>query len=99
MSGFNMKHALGNRTQRHASGAYSHVSRSPTLKNICMTDLHHGITHLAEKGTRPRSVKQQQFESAYLFGAVFPTTMMIHVKSLLLMLLPIMLCRLEYIDG
>ncbi len=26
----------------------------------------------AEKGTRPRVVKQQQFESAYLFGAVCP---------------------------
>ena len=28
----------------------------------------------AEKGTRPRAVKQQQFESAYLFGAVCPAT-------------------------
>lgn len=27
-----------------------------------------------EKGTRPRAVKQQQFESAYLCGAVCPTT-------------------------
>jgi len=25
---------------------------------------------LAEKGTRPRAVKQQQFEYAYLFGSV-----------------------------
>ncbi|MCL1164461.1 IS630 family transposase, partial [Shewanella chilikensis] len=28
----------------------------------------------AKKGTRPRVVKQQQFESAYLFGAVCPAT-------------------------
>ena len=28
----------------------------------------------AEKGTRPRAVKQQQFEYAYLFGAVCPAT-------------------------
>ncbi|BDQ65599.1 hypothetical protein NUITMVS2_14110 [Shewanella xiamenensis] len=28
----------------------------------------------AEKGTRPRAVKQQQFESAYLYGAVCPAT-------------------------
>jgi len=28
----------------------------------------------AEKGTRPRAVKQQQFEYAYLFGAVCPST-------------------------
>jgi len=28
----------------------------------------------AGKGTRPRSVKQQQFEYAYLFGAVCPST-------------------------
>nr|WP_194868968.1 IS630 family transposase [Pseudoalteromonas sp. PPB1] len=28
----------------------------------------------AEKGSRPRVVKQQQFEYAYLFGAVCPTT-------------------------
>ena len=28
----------------------------------------------AEKGTRPRVVKQQQFTSAYLFGAVCPKT-------------------------
>jgi hypothetical protein len=26
----------------------------------------------AEKGTRPRVVRQQQFESAYIFGAVCP---------------------------
>lgn len=32
------------------------------------------IRLLAEKGTRPRAVKQQQFEYAYLFGAVFPPT-------------------------
>lgn len=32
-------------------------------------------THLwAEKGTRPRAVRQQQFEYAYLFGAVCPST-------------------------
>ncbi len=29
---------------------------------------------VAEKGTRPRAVKQQQFEYAYLFGAVCPAT-------------------------
>jgi transposase len=28
----------------------------------------------AEKGTRPRAVRQQQFEYAYLFGAVCPST-------------------------
>jgi transposase len=28
----------------------------------------------AEKGSRPRAVKQQQFEYAYLFGAVCPAT-------------------------
>ena len=28
----------------------------------------------AEKGTRPRAVKQQQFQYAYLFGAVCPAT-------------------------
>ena len=28
----------------------------------------------AEKGTRPRVVKQQQFEYGYLFGAVCPKT-------------------------
>mgnify|MGYP003571697318 CR=1 FL=1 len=28
----------------------------------------------AEKGTRPRTVKQQQFEYAYLFGAICPAT-------------------------
>lgn len=28
----------------------------------------------AERGTRPSAVKQQQFESAYLFGAVCPAT-------------------------
>jgi transposase len=28
----------------------------------------------AKKGTRPRAVKQQQFEYAYLFGAVCPAT-------------------------
>ena len=28
----------------------------------------------AVKGTRPRAVKQQQFEYAYLFGAVCPAT-------------------------
>lgn len=28
----------------------------------------------AEKGTRPRAVKQQQFEHAYLYGAVCPAT-------------------------
>ncbi|MBA6295644.1 transposase, partial [Colwellia sp. MB02u-9] len=28
----------------------------------------------ATKGTRPRAVKQQQFEYAYLFGAVCPAT-------------------------
>ena len=28
----------------------------------------------ATKGTRPRAVRQQQFESAYLFGAVCPAT-------------------------
>ena len=28
----------------------------------------------AEKGTRPRAVKQQQFEYAYFFGAVCPAT-------------------------
>ena len=28
----------------------------------------------AQKGTRPRAVRQQQFESAYLYGAVCPTT-------------------------
>ena len=28
----------------------------------------------AQKGTRPRAVKQQQFEYAYLFGAVCPST-------------------------
>ena len=28
----------------------------------------------ATKGTRPRAVKQQQFEYAYLFGAVCPST-------------------------
>ena len=28
----------------------------------------------AEKGTRPSAVKQQQFEYAYLFGAVCPAT-------------------------
>ncbi|PAJ75281.1 hypothetical protein CJF42_05835, partial [Pseudoalteromonas sp. NBT06-2] len=27
-----------------------------------------------EKGTRPRAVRQQQFEYAYLFGAVCPST-------------------------
>ncbi|AXT72119.1 IS630 family transposase [Vibrio sp. dhg] len=27
----------------------------------------------AEKGTRPRAVKQQQFEYAYLFGSVYPS--------------------------
>ncbi|WP_420851330.1 transposase [Parashewanella hymeniacidonis] len=28
----------------------------------------------AEKGSRPRAVKQQQFEYAYIFGAVRPDT-------------------------
>ena len=28
----------------------------------------------ATKGTRPRAVRQQQFESAYLYGAVCPAT-------------------------
>ncbi len=28
----------------------------------------------AEKGTRPRAVKQQQFEYAYIFSAVCPAT-------------------------
>ena len=28
----------------------------------------------AERGSRPRAVKQQQFEYAYLFGAVCPAT-------------------------
>jgi len=28
----------------------------------------------AQKGSRPRAVKQQQFEYAYLFGAVCPST-------------------------
>ncbi|WP_407636162.1 transposase, partial [Paraglaciecola polaris] len=28
----------------------------------------------AETGTRPRAVKQQQFEYAYVFGAVCPST-------------------------
>ena len=28
----------------------------------------------ATKGTRPRAVKQQQFEYAYLFGVVCPAT-------------------------
>lgn len=27
----------------------------------------------AERGTKPRAVKQQQFEHAYLFGSVYPT--------------------------
>ena len=28
----------------------------------------------ATKGTRPRSVQKQQFEYAYLFGAIYPAT-------------------------
>ena len=53
----------------------------------------------ASKGSRPRAVKQQQFDYAYLFGAVCPSTGETEALIVPQVSKDIMTCHLEQISA